>query len=136
VTDITHQVGSARSLEYVMTFVRLISPAFRSGLLMVAGTVLIALPFVLGLGAAALTTGVAIGALMVALALAGIDSGGRGTLPISAQAVYDRGVAFGLIVVAAVFGIADEPDAALVFASVGVVALIVTSITRYSARPA
>jgi hypothetical protein len=136
VTDITHQVGSARSLEYVMTFVRLISPAFRSGLLMVAGTVLIALPFVLGLGAAALTTGVAIGALMVALALAGIDSGGRGTLPISAQAVYDRGLAFGLIVVAAVFGIADEPDAALVFASVGVVALIVTSITRYSARPA
>jgi hypothetical protein len=119
-----------------MTIVRLISPALRSGLLMAAGTGLIAVPFILGLGPAPVMTGIAIGGVMVALALAGTETNGRGTLPISAQAVYDRGLAIGLILVAAIFGLSDEADAALVFAIVGVAALIVTSITRYSATPA
>jgi hypothetical protein len=119
-----------------MTALRLISPALRSGLLLTAGTALITIPFVVGVGPAAIVTGVAVGATMVALALAGTESGGRGTLPLSAQAAYDRGLAVGLVLVAAVFGLADEWQAALVFGIAGVAALIVTSITRYSARPA
>lgn len=119
-----------------MTVLRLIPLALRSGLMMLAGTALIAAPFALDLGSAALVTAVAIGGLMVALALAGTDSSGRGTLPVSAHAVYDRGIALGLVLVAVVFGVADQSEAALVFGAAGVAALIVTTITRYSARPA
>jgi hypothetical protein len=44
----------------------------------------------------------------VALALAGTDADSRGTLPLSAQAVYDRGLALGLMVTALIFGLAGE----------------------------
>jgi hypothetical protein len=119
-----------------MTVLRLISPAFRAGLLTVAGSALIAAPLLLQLGTAAIVTGTITGALAVALGLAGTEAEGRGTLPVSAQAIYDRGLALGLLVVAVIFGIADEPDAALLFAAAGVGALVVTTITRYSASPA
>jgi hypothetical protein len=119
-----------------MTVLRLIPLALRSGLLMLAGTALIVAPFALGLESAALVTAVGIGGVMVALGLAGTDTTGRGTLPVSAHAVYDRGIALGLVLVAVVFAIADQAEAALVFGVAGVAALVVTSITRYSARPA
>ena len=119
-----------------MTIARLISTALRSGLLMMGGTALIGVPFALGLGAAAIVTGLALGVVIVALALAGTESSGRGTLPVSAQAVYDRGIALGLLLVAVVFSFADDPGAAALFAVAGIAALIVTSITRYSATPA
>jgi len=119
-----------------MTIARLISPALRSGLLMAAGTALIGFPFALGLGAAAIVTGLVIGVLLVALALAGTAPDGRGTLPVSAQAVYDRGIGVGLLVVGLIFGVAGDAGAAALFATAGVAALIVTSITRYSASTA
>jgi hypothetical protein len=136
VTDITHAETSPRSLEPVVTTFRLISTSLRSGLLMSAGTALIAVPFVIGLGPAAVTTGIGIGGVMVALALAGTEPTGRGTIPVSAQAVYDRGIALGLVLVAIVFALAGEIAPTLVFAAAGLAALIVTSITRYSATPA
>jgi hypothetical protein len=119
-----------------MTLLRLIPLALRSGLLMVAGAGLIAAPFALELDAAALVTAVGIGGIMIALAVSGTDSSGRGTLPVSAQAVYDRGIAVGLLLTAAIFAVAGETEAALMFGIAGAAALIVTSITRYSARPA
>ncbi|MBA3264684.1 MAG: hypothetical protein H0T69_19890 [Thermoleophilaceae bacterium] len=119
-----------------MTVARLISPALRSGLLMSAGTALIGIPFAIGLGAAAIVTGLTIGVLIVALALAGTAPSGRGTLPVSAQAVYDRGIALGLLLVGVVFGFSGDLGAALLFATAGVAALIVTSITRYSTSAA
>jgi len=119
-----------------MTFLRLISPAFRSGLLMTAGTALLVVPLALQLGAAAIVTSVVVGAVMVALGLAGTDTGGRGTIPLSAQASYDRGIGIGLLGAALAFGFADESAAAAIFAIAGVAALIVASITRYSATPA
>jgi hypothetical protein len=119
-----------------MTVLRLIPLALRSGLLMLAGTGLIAAAFALALSSAALVTAVGVGAIMVALGLAGTDSSGRGTLPVSAQAVYDRGIALGLVLTGVVFGVADETEAALLFGIAGLAALIVASITRYSARPA
>jgi hypothetical protein len=125
-----------RSLDYTLTIARLISPALRSGLLMAAGTALIGVPFAVGLGAAAIVTGLTVGVFVVALALAGTATEGRGTLPISAQAVYDRGIAVGLLIVALLFGVAGDLGAALLFATAGVAALIVTSITRYSASAA
>jgi hypothetical protein len=119
-----------------MTVVRLISPAARAGLLIAAGIGLIAAPTLLGSGSAALITGLVLGALAIELGLAGTASEGRGTLPISAHAVYDRALALGLFVAAAILGLTGETDAAPVFAAAGVLALVVTSITRYSARPA
>jgi hypothetical protein len=119
-----------------MTLLRLIPLALRSGLLMVAGAGLIVAPFALALDAAALVTAVGIGGIMIALAVSGTDSSGRGTLPVSAQAVYDRGIAIGLLLTALIFGAASETEAALMFGIAGAAALVVTSITRYSARPA
>ena len=131
-TDVTQHAGCAPSLEFTMTIARLISPAFRSGLLMAGGTALIALPTMFGLDAAAIVTGLMLGVAIVALALAGTAPDGRGTLPVSAQAVYDRGIAFGLLAVALVFGATGDVAAGVLFAAAGIGALIVTSITRYS----
>jgi hypothetical protein len=119
-----------------VTILRLISPAVRSSLLILAGTALIVVPFALALGPAAIVTSVAVGTLMVALGLAGTETGGRGTIPLSAQAIYDRGIGIGLLAAAVAFGVADESAAAVMFAITGVAALIVASITRYSAHPA
>ena len=80
-----------------MTLARLISPSLRSGLLTLVGTWLIVAPVGLALGAAAGIFGVIVGALCVALALAGTETSGRGTIPLSAQAVYDRGLSLGLV---------------------------------------
>jgi hypothetical protein len=119
-----------------MTILRLISPGLRSALIMTAGFALIAVPFAVGLEAAAVTTAVVVGAVTVALALAGTETAGRGTLPVSTHAVYDRGIAVGLMVVAAIFGLSGELGATLVFGAAGIITLIVTATTRYSARPA
>jgi hypothetical protein len=115
---------------------RLISPAARAFLLMMVGFGLIAAPLALGLGAAPLVTGVLVGAVCVALALAGTDTSGRGTIPLAAHAVYDRAIGVGLVFAAAIFAIAGEPAATALFGGLGLVALLVTSITSYSARAA
>jgi bacteriorhodopsin len=118
-----------------MTILRLISPGLRSAFLLSAGLALISVPFMLGLEAAALTTALTVGVLMVALALAGTEPAGRGTLPVSAQAVYDRGLAIGLMAVAAIFALAGDLGATTVFATAGLATLVVTTITRYSSNP-
>lgn len=118
-----------------MTLVRLISPSLRSAALLAAGFGLLVAPFALGLETSAIVTGTGLGIVMIALAVAGTDTSGRGTLPVSAQAAYDRGLALGLLLVAPIFGLADQTEAMAVFAAVGLVTLIVTGVTRYSASP-
>jgi thiamine transporter ThiT len=110
------------------------SHALRAALLVVAGSALIGGPFLMGLDAAPLVTGVLVGILAIALGLAGTEPGGRGTLPMSAQAVYDRGLALGLILSAGIFAAACRLEAMVLFAAAGIAALVMTSITRYSAR--
>jgi hypothetical protein len=100
---------------------------------MLVGTGLMLAPIALQLGLAAAMTGVVIGSLAVALSLAGTETSGRGTIPLAAQAVYDRALGVGLVLAAAAFGVADMPGAMVLFALVGAAALLVTSITRYSA---
>jgi hypothetical protein len=112
---------------------RLISHALRAGLLVAAGSALIAGPFLLGLDAAPLVTGVIVGALAIALGLAGTEPGTRGSLPLSTQAVYDRGLALGLILSAGIFALYGELAAMGLFAGAGLAALVMTSVTRYSA---
>jgi hypothetical protein len=131
VTTLTQARGGLRSLEDV-TLARLISPATRSGLLIGAGTALILLPFALGLSMAAVVTGVVVGVIGVALGLAGTDTQGRGTLPVSAQAIYDRGLALGLLGAAVLFGLYGQDDALIVFGAAGAGALLMAVTTSYS----
>ena len=117
-----------------MSSSHVISHALRASLLMVAGSALIAVPFLMGLGAAPLVTGVLVGTLAIALGLAGTEPGARGSLPLSAQAVYDRGLALGLLLSAGIFGLAGQLEAMILFAGAGIAALVMTTVTRYSAR--
>jgi hypothetical protein len=110
--------------------------ALRAGILVAAGSALIGVPFLLGLDAAPLVTGVIVGVLTIALGLAGTEPGARGSLPLSSQAIYDRGLALGLIVSAALFLLFGEIEAMVLFAVAGGTALYTTSVTRYSAGTA
>jgi hypothetical protein len=117
-----------------MTWSHVISHALRASLLMVTGSTLIALPFFLGLEPAALVAGVLVGTLAIALGLAGTEPGAQGSLPLTAQAAYDRGLALGLLLGAGIFGLAGQLEAMALFGGAGVAALVMTTVTRYSAR--
>jgi hypothetical protein len=114
----------------------LVTHALRAALLVTAGSALIFGPFLMGLDAPALVTGVLVGALAIALGLAGTEPGTRGSLPLSAQAVYDRGLALGLILSAGLFALFGQFEAMGLFAAAGVAAAVMTSVTRYSAGTA
>jgi hypothetical protein len=101
-----------------------------------AGTSLMLVPFPIGASAAVIMTGIAVGALVVALGLAGTASEGRGTLPLSAQATYDRGLAVGLFLIAALFAGANDAAGAAIFAAAGAVTLATTLVTSYSTTSA
>jgi hypothetical protein len=118
-----------------MAFSRLFSPAVRSGLMIAAGSALIVLPVALVLSASAIVTGIAVGILTMALGLAGTDSQGRGTLSVGAQAVYDRGLALGLVAAGVIFGLYGEGAALALFAGLGLAILTVATATRYTVRP-
>jgi hypothetical protein len=98
-----------------------------------AGAVLIVAPLALGLSVSAVATGVAVGVLAVALGLSGTAPDGRGTLPLSAQAVYDRGLAVGLLLAGVVFGVSGQPAALAFFGAAGLAALLIATATRYTA---
>jgi len=98
----------------------------------VVGSALIGVPFMLALDAAPLVAGVLVGALTIALGVAGTDPGTRGSLPVSTQAVYDRGLALGLFVSALLFLLFGELEAMVLFALAGLAAVITVSVTRYS----
>ena len=119
-----------------MTFSRLISSDTRAGILVTIGTALLLAPIAIGLSPAAIAAGVAIGVVTVGLGLAGTATSGRGTLPVSAHAAYDQGLAAGLLLSGGAFVLAGEPAAALLFAGIGLVQLIVGGITRYTVTPA
>jgi hypothetical protein len=119
-----------------MSRTHVISHALRSGLLVLAGSALIAVPLLLGLEAAPIVTGVLVGSLAIALGVAGTEPGSRGSLPLSSQAVYDRGLALGLILSALLFALFGELAAMALFAGAGLAALIMTAVTRYSAGTA
>jgi hypothetical protein len=121
-----------------MTSSTVIHHSLRAALLVLAGSALIAVPFLLGLDAPPLVTGVLVGSLTVALGVAGTgtEPGSRGSLPLSTQAIYDRGLALGLIVSAVLFALFGELEATVLFAVAGIAALITTSVTRYSAGTA
>ncbi len=90
-------------------------------------------PFAIGLSLPAVVTGVVVGILAIGLGLAGTAPEGRGTIPISAHAVYDAGLAAGLILTAVAFAVYGETAAAAFFFATGLVQLVLSAITRYTA---
>jgi hypothetical protein len=116
-----------------MTGSHVLAHGLRAALLVLAGSALIAVPLLLGLDAAPIVTGVLVGAAAIALGVAGTEPGSRGSLPMSSQAVYDRGLGLGLLVSAALFALFGELEATALFGAAGAAALVMTSVTRYSA---
>jgi hypothetical protein len=74
--------------------------------------------------------------LATALGISGTGTSGRGTIPLTAHAVYDRGLAVGLLLAGVFFGLADQQVALAVFGGAGLAQLIVGSLTRYTASHA
>src|SRR5205085_9757055 len=106
-----------------------------AALLMAAGLGLLLLPVAFGLSIAAIVTGGAIGIVTTGLGLAGTATDGRGTIPLSTHALYDRGLSVGLIAIAIGFGVIGQGSALAFFTAAGLSTLILALFTRYSARP-
>lgn len=119
-----------------MTGSHVLAHGLRAALLVLAGSALIAVPILVGLDAAPMVTGVLVGALAIALGVAGTEPGTRGSLPMSTQAVWDRGLGLGLLISGGIFGLFGDFAAMALFAVAGLTALIMTSVTRYSAGTA
>lgn len=117
-----------------MTGSHVLAHGLRAALLVLAGSALIAVPILTGLDAAPIVTGVIVGAIAIALGVAGTEPGSRGSLPLSTQAVWDRGLGLGLLIVGGIFGVYGDLTAMALFAMAGLAALIMTTVTRYSAR--
>ena len=110
---------------------RLISLPLHAALEIALATAVMASPFVFGLGPAALVTAVAIGAVLMGLAL-GASGSGRGSIPVSAHAAYDGGIAVGLIGAGILLGIAGDATALVVLATAGLLQTALSASTRYS----
>ena len=116
-----------------MTFSRLLSLDTRSGYLVAVGTAILFVPPLAGMTAAAIATGIILGICIVGLGLAGTASNGRGTLPLSAHAAYDQGLAFGLLLCGGAFAAVGDTAAMALFGATGLVTLLITGATRYTA---
>ena len=99
---------------------------------LVTATALIAVPFTIGLSLNATITAAVVGIVLFGLAVSATATEGRGTLPISAHAAYDAGVALVLIGAAIVFGLAGEVPALVFLLIAGIAQLVLNGFTRYS----
>jgi hypothetical protein len=113
-----------------MTALRLVPLPLHSALEMLVGLVLIGAPFALGLGSAALVSGVVVGALIAGLALQTVEPG---RTSIVAHHAADHGIAIGLAGAAIVFAAVDG-TAALLFGAAALAQLALNLTTRYTTR--
>lgn len=112
---------------------RLVPLSVHSALEIALGTAVMAAPFVFGLGAPALVTGFAVGAILVGIGIGSAGgSGERGTIPVSAHAAYDGGLAIGLIGAGILLGIAGDLGALALLTGAGIAQTALTATTRYT----
>jgi hypothetical protein len=109
-----------------------VSFSLHAALELVTATALIAVPFTIGLSLNATITATVVGIVLFGLAVSATASEGRGTLPISAHATYDAGVALVLIGAAIVFGLMGEVPALVFLLAAGVAQLTLNGFTRYT----
>ena len=108
---------------------RSISLPIHAALELALGLALLAGSFVLGLEPAGLVAAFSLGVLLVGLALAGPDS-----LPLSTHQAFDLAMVAALGGGGVGLGLAGDPAAGLLLATVGALQLVLLSLTRW-ARP-
>jgi hypothetical protein len=113
-----------------MTTFRLVSLPAHGVLEMSLGMLTLVAPFALGFGDAGMVSAIAIGALIIGLAL-GATVEDR-SFSIAAHFAADRGLAFGLAGAGGLFALTGDPAAAVYFAATGVALLLLSLVTRYT----
>ena len=98
-----------------------------SALELLGGIALLAAPFLLGAGPAALVASFSLGAVVVGLALAGPDS-----LPLSTHQAFDLTLIAALGAGGVGLALAGDPAGGLVLAVVGALELTLVTLTRWS----
>jgi hypothetical protein len=113
-----------------MTAFRLISLGLHGALELLVGLALIAAPFVLAFGPAATVAAVAVGALVVGLALgaATLEEGGS----VASHHAYDWGAVLGLAAGGALLAIVGDEIAGITFAAAALAMSALALTTRYS----
>jgi len=118
-----------------MTAFRAIPLQVHGAIEVVAAPLLLVAPFALGFSTAAGIVSIAIGILLLGLALSIYDEGDRGTLPLTAHASFDYMLAATLILTGIAIGIATKDQAATFFmVGFGFAHMALTASTRFS-RP-
>ena len=113
-----------------MTAFRLISLPTHAVVELLLGLALIASPFALGFGPGGLVSAVALGSLIIGLALGAAD-----TLRLSAHVAADYAIVGALLSGSLALSVVGDDLAALVFLACGVVELALALTTRYSRAP-
>ena len=108
---------------------RTVSLPIHAALELALGLALLAWSFVLGLEPAGLVAAFSLGVLLIGLALAGPDS-----LPLSTHQAFDLAMVAALGGGGVGLGLAGDPAAGLLLATVGALQLVLLSLTRW-ARP-
>jgi hypothetical protein len=116
-----------------MTALRLISLPTHAVLELALGVLVMAAPFVLGFGAAGLVVSVALGAIVVGLALSATPTE-TGDIPVTAHFAFDRAVAIGIVAAAVALALAGDGAAATFLAAAAIAQTVLNLSTRYTAR--
>ena len=113
-----------------MTLSRAISLPLHAGIETLAAPVIMAAPFVLGMGHAAGAITVAIGAALLGLSLQLF--GPRRAIPVSVHAAFDYVIAAVAVVTGFAAGLAGDVTATVFLVGVGAAQVALTSSTRFS----
>ena len=114
-----------------MTIARLLPLPIHGAMEVALALVIMAAPFVLGLGPAAMIASLLLGALVLGVALA-THAGDEDALPVSTHAAFDYGFAVAMGITAVVFAFTGELGAAGLLAAGGVGMTLISAFTRYS----
>ena len=95
--------------------------------------VIMAAPFVLGLGELATAVAVVIGAVLLGSALSLV--GDRRTVPLSAHAGFDYALAYLALIGGVIAGIAGDVPGMIFLVGVGAAQALLTATTRFSLAP-
>jgi hypothetical protein len=118
-----------------MTAFRAVPLHVHGALEVLAAPLLLAAPFALGFTAPAGIVSIAIGVLLLGLALSIYAEGERGSLPLTAHAGFDYLLAGALITAGIAVGfVTDDPTATIFMVGFGSAHLALTTSTRFS-RP-
>ena len=117
-----------------MSLFRAVPIYVHAALEVVAAPLLIAAPFALGFSDLAGALSIALGVLLIGLAVSVYDEGDRGSLPLSAHAGLDYTLAAATVAVGIVAGIGGDYIATAFLVGFGSAHMALTASTRFS-RP-